>query len=54
MRSGDVLGGQLRGGHLVQQRLKLVVVVAIHQRDVDTLVAQPQRCGDSGQPTAQD
>ncbi len=29
VRSGDVLGRQLRGGHLVEQRLELVVVVAV-------------------------
>ena len=34
-RIGDVLGLQLRGGHLVEQREEGVVVVAVQQQNVD-------------------
>ncbi len=54
MRPGDVLGGELRTRHLVEQRLELVVVVAVHQHHVDPLVAQLLRTGDAGQSAAQD
>ena len=54
MRPGDVFGGELRTRHLVEQRLELVVVVAVDQHHVDPLVAQLLRTGDSGQSTAQD
>src|SRR3954470_18798738 len=54
MRSGDVLDGELRTRHLVEQRLELVVVVAVHQHHVDPLVAELLRTGDAGHPTAQD
>ena len=37
-RVGDVAGRDLRGRHLVEQRLELVVVVAIDQRDPHVLV----------------
>src|SRR6476661_7343479 len=53
MRPGDVLGGELRTRHLVEQRLELVVVIAVHQHYVDTLVAQLLRAGDASQSTAE-
>ena len=39
-RAADVGRGELRGGHLVEQRLELVVVVAVDQRDLDPGVGQ--------------
>ena len=42
-RVGDVARCQLRGGDLVEQRLELVVVVAVDQRDADVVVVG-QRC----------
>src|SRR4029079_14075618 len=54
MRPGDVLGGELRTRHLVEQRLELVVVIAVHQHHVDPLIAQLLRTGDAGQSPAQD
>ena len=45
--------GQLRGGDLVEQRLELVVVVAVDQHHVDTLVAELVGAGDAGEPATQ-
>jgi hypothetical protein len=38
MGSGDVLGGELGAGHLIEQRLELVVVVAVNERHLDPVV----------------
>ena len=54
MRPGDIFSGQLRAGHLVQQWLELVIVVAVHQRHVHTLITQFVSAGDTSQTTAQD
>src|SRR5439155_21348303 len=39
-RAGDLLGLEAGGGDLVQERLEQVVVVAIHQHDVDGRLPQ--------------
>ena len=54
MRPGDVLCGQLRAGDLVEQRLELVIVVAIDQRDLDAFIAQSARARHPGEATAED
>ena len=54
-RVGDVAGGQLRGRHLVEQRLELVVVVAVDQRDADVVVpGQPPGAPDAREAAADD
>ncbi len=46
---------ELRGRHLVQQRLELVVVVAVDQRDVNALVLdQARRAPESGKSSPDD
>ena len=46
---------QLRGRHLVEQRLELVVVVAVDQRDAHVVVlGQPPRAADAGEAAADD
>jgi hypothetical protein len=54
MRAGDVLGRELRAGDLVEQRLELVIVVAIDQRDLDAFIAQSERARHPGEATAED
>ena len=54
MRPGDVLCRQLRAGDLVEQRLELVIVVAIDQRDLDAFIAQSARARHPGEATAED
>ncbi len=51
-RPGDVGGGQLAGCHLVEQRLELVVVVPVDQRDVDVVLGQLGRAPDPGEASA--
>ena len=54
-RVRDVTGRQLRGRHLIQQRLELVVVVAIDQRDVDRIMAgQLLRAAQAGEAATDD
>jgi hypothetical protein len=53
MRPGDVLRGQLRARDLVEQRLELVIVVAIDQRDLDAFIAQSARARHPGEATAE-
>ena len=54
-REGDVARRQLRGRHLVEQRLELVVVVAVEQRDPHVVVlGQPPRAADAGEAAADD
>ena len=54
-RERDVAGGQLRGRDLVEQRLELVVVVAVDQRDADVVLArQPPDAADAGEAAADD
>ena len=46
---------QLRGRHLVEQRLELVVVVAVDQRDAHVVVVgQPPGAADAGEAAADD
>ena len=52
-RARDVLGGQLRRGHLVEQRLELVVVGAVDQRRADARLAEGLRRGDARQAAAE-
>ena len=47
---GDVLSGQLGAGHLVEQGLELVVVVAIHQRHLDAFISQLESASHPGEP----
>ena len=49
-RPGDVLDRQLRGRDLVEQRLELVVVVAVDQVDVDVRLGQRVRARHPGDP----
>ena len=51
-RSGDVIGGQLGGGHLIQHRLELVVVVLVEQNDVDVILGELLGAGNPGEPTS--
>jgi hypothetical protein len=45
----------LRGGDLVEQRLELVIVVAVDQRDVDLVVlGQPLGAAQPGEAAADD
>ena len=54
-RVGDVAGGQHRRRDLVQERLELVVVVLVDERDVDVLaLGQLPGTGDAGEPAADD
>ena len=54
-RVGDVARGQLRGRHLVEQRLELVVVVAVDQRDAHVVaVGQAAGAADAGEAAADD
>ena len=46
-------GASWRGRHLVEQRLELVVVVAVEERDVDVvLLGEPLRAADAGEAAA--
>ena len=54
-RVRDVARRELRGRHLVEQRLELVVVVAVDQRDVHVVVlGQPPGAADAGEAAADD
>ena len=53
MGAGDVLSGQLGTGHLVEQWLELVVVVAIHQRHLDALIGQLAGAGHPREPATE-
>ena len=54
-RVGDVAGGQHRGRDLVQERLELVVVVLVDERDVQVLArGELPGTGDAGEPAADD
>ena len=53
-RAGDVGGRQLGRGHLVQQRLELVVVVAVEQRDGHAVLAELLGAADAGEAAADD
>jgi hypothetical protein len=50
---GDVLSGQLGTGHLVEQRLELVVVVVIHECHLDVPISQLEGTGHPGEPPAE-
>ena len=51
----DVAGRKLRGRHLVEQRLELVVVVAVDQGDPDVVVlSEPLRAAEAGEAPAHD
>ncbi len=52
-RPSDVVRGQLGGRDLVQQRLKLVVVVAVDERDRHAFLAKGSRAGDAGGAAAE-
>ena len=47
---GDVLGGQLGAGDLVEQRLELVVVIAVNQCYLHTVITQLERTGHASKP----
>ena len=49
-----VAGGELGGGHLVQQRLELVIRVLVDERHRDTGVAQAFGAGNTGEPRTDD
>ena len=51
-RRGDIAWGQSRRGHLVQKRLKDVVIVTIDDRHLAGDLAQPPRRGQAGKPAA--
>ena len=55
VRSGRAMSsaGSCERGHLVEQRLELVVVVAVDQRHVDAFLAELLRAGDPGQAAAE-
>ena len=53
MGAGDVFGGQLGAGHLVEQRLELVIVIAINQRHLDPLITEFASTGHPGEPATQ-
>ena len=54
-RVGDVAGRQHRGRDLVQERLELVVVVLVDERDVQVLArGELPGTGDAGEPAADD
>ena len=50
MGAGDVLGGQLGAGHLIEQRLELVIVVAVNQRHLDPGITQLASTGHTSEP----
>ena len=53
--SGDVRSGQRRGGHLVEERLEKMVVGAVEESDVETLViGELPRALQSRESTAND
>jgi hypothetical protein len=54
MRPGDVLGRQLRTRHLVEQRLELVVVVAIDEDHAGACGLRLFRARDAREATAED
>ena len=53
-RSGDLGRGEDGGCHLIEQRLKNVVVPSIDQDDLDVSVSQRVRSGDPGKAAADD
>jgi hypothetical protein len=53
-RPGDVGHRQLGRGHLVQQRLELVVVVAVEQRDRHVVLGELPGAADAGEATPDD
>lgn len=53
-RRRDVAGRQRRGGHLVQERLKEMVVVAIEQRDARRRAGKRPRRVQSAEAAADD
>ena len=53
-RPRDVGGLDLRGRHLVEQRLELVVVVTVDQRDPHAVLGQLLRARDAGEPATND
>ena len=50
-RPGDVGHAELRGGHLVEQRLELVVVVPVDQVHVDAVLGEALRAGHTCEAT---
>jgi hypothetical protein len=48
--AGDVLGGDLGAGHLVEQRLELVVIVAVNQRHLDPGITELAGAGHTSEP----
>ena len=50
----DVRGGQPGRGHLVQERLEGVMVVAVHERDAHGRVPQGARGREAGEAPADD
>jgi hypothetical protein len=50
----DVRRGEAGGGHLVQERLEDVMVVAVDERDLDGRMAQRARRGEAGEAPADD
>ena len=53
-RRCDVARRQRRGGHLIQQRLKQMVVVAIEQRRANIRACERARCVQSAETTTDD
>ena len=49
--TGYVLGGQLGAGHLVEQRLELVIVISVDQRHLDRGITQLAGTGHTSEPT---
>ena len=53
-RVGDVGRREARRGHLVQQRLERVEVVAVHQRDVEVFASEGASGGQPAEPRSDD
>jgi hypothetical protein len=49
-RPGDVVRSELRRGDLIQQRLELVIVVAVKQDHVDVVLGKLLGAGDASEP----
>ena len=50
----NVAWRQSGGGHLIQQRLKKMVIVAVEERDIDRRIPQCFRRRQAAEPTADD
>src|SRR5262249_50812602 len=53
-RRGDVAGRQRRGRHLIEQRLKEMIVVAIEQRHAHVGATKGARCVEAAEAAADD